>query len=128
MEHLKEISQKSQIRPSGAGFSLKKVHQGIFRYLLLKCTTTGDVFKRTCLIDAFILSPFLVGIFKAIFRWGRVKLQPRSFILIETCYSHQKRQIYRPSKVPKEKLLTSAVFITLLIKIYMILLPMEVCC
>ena len=54
MEQLKEISQKQQIRPFRADFSLKKVHQGVFKYLLLKCTTKRDVLKRTCLIGAFI--------------------------------------------------------------------------
>ena len=54
MEQLKEVSQKSQIRPFGADFSLEKYIKGFFKYLLLKCTTTRDVFKRTCLIDAFI--------------------------------------------------------------------------
>ena len=108
---------------------IKKVRQGVFKYFLLKCTTNRDVLKRICLTGAFIQH---FTHFKALFRWGSVKLHFQSFILIETCYSHRKWQIYRPSevfsKIAKKSLLTLAVFITLLIKIYMIFLPMEVCC
>ena len=49
--------------PVWSRFFIKKVYQGVFKYLLLKCTTTRDVFKRTCLIDAFIqhLANFCLG-------------------------------------------------------------------
>ena len=54
MERLKEISQKSHMRPFGAAF----------KYLLLNCTMNREVCKRTCLIGAFIQHlTILVGLF-----------------------------------------------------------------
>ena len=54
MEHLKEILQKPQMRLFEADFSFKNVHEGVFKYLLLKCTMNRDVFKRAFMIGAFI--------------------------------------------------------------------------
>ena len=40
MEHLKEITQKPQTRPF-----IKKLHESVFKYLLLNCTMSRDVWK-----------------------------------------------------------------------------------
>ena len=49
MEHLKEITQKPQMRPF-----IKKIHENVFKYVLLNCTMIRDVCKRTYLRSAFI--------------------------------------------------------------------------
>ena len=45
-------------------FFIKKVHEGVFEDLQLKCTINRDVCKRTCLIGAFIrdLNHFWLGL------------------------------------------------------------------
>ena len=44
-------------------FFIKKVHQDVLKYFLLKCTTNRDVFKRTRLTGTFIqhLTHFWLG-------------------------------------------------------------------
>ena len=49
MEHLKEITQKPQMRPFR-----KKVHESVFKYALLNCTMSKDVCERTCLMSSNI--------------------------------------------------------------------------
>ena len=58
MEHMKEIKQKPQMRPF-----IKKVHETVFKYVLLNYTMSSDVRKKTWLISAFTqhLTHFWLG-------------------------------------------------------------------
>ena len=108
-------------------FLIQKVHE-------VSCAKL--YYKQGCLqkdlLDRHLhaaLNPFLVGPFRALFEVGSAKLHHLSSLLIETCYSHKKWCIYRSqkllSKIAKKILLTSAVFVTYLTKICMILLKLH---
>ena len=60
---LYESSQGLLIAPFVERFEIIKVHEGVFEYVLLKCTMNKDVCKMTCLIGAFIqhLDHFWLG-------------------------------------------------------------------
>ena len=49
MENLKDITQKPQMR-----LFIKKVHESVFKYVLLNCIMSRDVCKTVWLIGAFI--------------------------------------------------------------------------
>ena len=49
MEHLKEITQKSQMRRF-----IEKVYDSLFKYALLNCTMIKDAYKRSWMIGAFM--------------------------------------------------------------------------
>ena len=104
----------------------KKVHESVFKHVLVKTVPWAgmSVKNLTARFSHTAFNPFLIWLFRAIFRWGSAKLHLRSLFLIETCCSNKKKQIYRLSKVyskiAKNNLLTSAFF--------MISLSMEVCC
>ena len=80
MKPLKGISQKPQMYPFGADF-LKKIHEGVFEHLVLKCTINRDVYKRTYLTGVFIqhLTQFWLGFLGIFFRWGVQNYTPRHY-------------------------------------------------
>ena len=79
--------------PSIWRWFIKKVHEDVFKRLVLSCPMNWDVCKRACLIGAFIqhVTHFCVGVFIGVFfRWRSAKLHSHLLFLLETYYVHKK--------------------------------------
>ena len=77
MEPWREISQKLQMHSLWANFFLKKVHEGVFKPLVLNCTVNRDACKRTCVIVVFMqhFNYFWLS-FLGLFLGGNYKVTP----------------------------------------------------